>query len=155
MAVCSRSSRDFGSRGHFWGSALGALGWSPREAREFSKICKNIWLENCENYYFSIFVKNLKNKELIMRALDEKHKCFEKILQFFDVNAIETFFKLCWKIIAKYRIFGDNIIFLQQFPHFEGISARSQCLRHWIIFAFISCTFKFQLDEILCQFISN
>ena len=61
--------------------------------------------------------------------LDEKHKLlgnFEKILKFFDKNALEKlnfvffYFYFFRKFVTKNRAFGNNTIFLQQFFRFRG-----------------------------------
>ena len=46
---------------------------------------------------------------------------FEKILKIFDKKSIEKLnFNYFWKVVAKNRAFGNNIVLLQQFFPFRG-----------------------------------
>ena len=62
--------------------------------------------------------------------LDEEHKLlgnFEKFLKMFAKNSIENLiFNDFWKVVAKNRAFANNMIFYNNFFHFEG-GGRSLC----------------------------
>ena len=104
--------------------------------------------ENCKNCcIFAYFAKKFQKHAFNFRAFGRKTigwGNFEKILKIFDENSIEklNFYLFLGKFVAKYRNFGNNIIFLQQFFPVRGgfEPPNPPCLRHWlqIIFNFKS-----------------
>ena len=100
---------------------FGVLGPESRNAgiilKNFRKLQKI--------HYLAYFSKNFKNHALIFSAFGQKTrmvgKIFRQVWNFLrkirDKNDFSTIF---WIFVAKNRALENNIIFIQQFFHFEG-----------------------------------
>ena len=117
---------------HFWRSASWGV-WGQRSPLDAGEFSINFLRKLLKMHYFSIYFKT--NHALIFPFLDERQKFlgnFEKIFEFLIKiqQKIEILYNF-WKFYYKNRAFRNNIIFLQQFFGFRGISPHPSFLR-WL-----------------------